>query len=328
MKFSIITPSFNQLDWLRLCVASVKDQVKTQDSGFRIQDSGGNSARLPFARNPESASPPLSVEHIIQDAGTPGIEEFAREIGADFYRDGQCILPSPFRISNYSLAVYCESDKGMYDAVNRGLLKATGEICAYLNCDEQYLPGTLGRVRRFFEASRDTDVLHGAAIVVRPDGSYLCDRRVSVPNRLHTLVSGNLSIFTSSTFFRKKSIVDRRLLFDPSWRIAGDAVWVLSLISSRIRMAAISEPLASFVFSGDNLSFQKSAAPESERLFQMAPAYARFGKSAILAAYRLKRLLCGNYSLPSHTYEIFTRESPGKRAAFFVEHPTFRWRTG
>ena len=29
---------------------------------------------------------PLAVEHIIQDAGTPGIEDFAREIGADFYR--------------------------------------------------------------------------------------------------------------------------------------------------------------------------------------------------------------------------------------------------
>ena len=336
MRFSIITPSFNQLDWLRLCVASVKDQVKTPDSGFRIQDEGGSPARPPFAQNPKSKinnpkstiSPPLAVEHIIQDAGTPGIEEFAREIGADFYRDGQFISPASFRISNYSLTIYCERDAGMYDAINRGLLRATGEICAYLNCDEQYLPGTLGRARGFFEASGETDVLLGAAIVVHPDGSYLCDRRVSIPGRLHTLVSGNLSIFTSSTFFRKSSIVDRRLLFDPEWRVAGDGVWVLSLISANIRMAAISEPLASFVFSGENLSFQKSASSETARLLQMAPVYARIGKPAILAAYRLKRLLSGNYSLPPHTYEIFTQESPDKRTAFFVEHPTFRWRTG
>ena len=321
MKFSIITPSFNQLDWLRLCVASVKDQMA--DGGWRMAEDNPSQTQ-----NPESTSPPLAVEHIIQDAGTPGIEEFAREIGADFYRDGQFISHSPFRISNYSLAIFCESDNGMYDAVNRGLLRAAGEICAYLNCDEQYLPGTLGRVRGFFEAARETDVLLGAAIVVHPDGSYLCDRRVSVPKRLHTLVSGNLSLFTSSTFFRKKSIADKRLLFDPSWRIAGDAAWVLSLISANIRMAAISEPLASFVFSGENLSFQKAASSETARLFQMAPAYARFGKPLILAAYRFKRLLSGNYSTPSHTYEIFTRESPGKRVAFFVEHPTFRWRTG
>ena len=109
MRFSIITPSFNQLDWLRLCVASVKDQVKTPDSGFRIQDEGGSPARPPFAQNPKSKinnpkstiSPPLAVEHIIQDAGTPGIEEFAREIGADFYRDGQFI--SHFKLLPRSL---------------------------------------------------------------------------------------------------------------------------------------------------------------------------------------------------------------------------------
>ena len=40
------------------------------------------------------------------------------------------------------LKLYVETDNGMYDAINRGLAKARGEICGYLNCDEQYLPGT------------------------------------------------------------------------------------------------------------------------------------------------------------------------------------------
>ena len=39
---------------------------------------------------------------------------------------------------------FVEKDQGMYDAVNRGLRRATGEMLAYLNCDEQYLPGTAG----------------------------------------------------------------------------------------------------------------------------------------------------------------------------------------
>ena len=30
MRFTIVTPSFNQLDWLDLCVASVRDQVATR----------------------------------------------------------------------------------------------------------------------------------------------------------------------------------------------------------------------------------------------------------------------------------------------------------
>jgi hypothetical protein len=58
VKFTIVTPHFNQLEWLRLCVASVADQVK--ENG-------------------------LFVEHIIQDAGTPGMQAFALEHGAAFY---------------------------------------------------------------------------------------------------------------------------------------------------------------------------------------------------------------------------------------------------
>jgi len=32
MTFSIITPSYNQIDWLRLCVASVRDQVEVENA--------------------------------------------------------------------------------------------------------------------------------------------------------------------------------------------------------------------------------------------------------------------------------------------------------
>ena len=86
MRFTIVTPSFNQLDWLELCVASVADQQGV-----------------------------ASIEHIVQDAGTPGIEEFARHLGADFYQEGkrvfgfQCTSWSPRRpvSSNLGSVVGC-----------------------------------------------------------------------------------------------------------------------------------------------------------------------------------------------------------------------------
>ena len=54
----------------------------------------------------------------------------------------------------------------MYDALNRGLRRARGEICAHLNCDEQYLPGTLNRVAAIFEAQPEIDIVFGDALVV------------------------------------------------------------------------------------------------------------------------------------------------------------------
>ncbi len=62
----------------------------------------------------------------------------------------------------YSLTIYSEKDAGMYDAINKGLRKATGDICAYLNCDEQYLPEILRWVVDYFSVSpHDRGIIRG-----------------------------------------------------------------------------------------------------------------------------------------------------------------------
>lgn len=64
----------------------------------------------------------IPVEHIVQDAGSD---------------DGTLDwLPQDARVR-----AFIEKDQGMYDAINRGFRRATGDIFAWLNCDEQYLPG-------------------------------------------------------------------------------------------------------------------------------------------------------------------------------------------
>ena len=306
MRFTIVTPSFNQLDWLGLCIASVADQ---QGVGF--------------------------IEHIVQDAGTPGIEEFARRLGADFYRDGKKVFSAQSPVEgqlsqSYSLTIYSERDAGMYDAVNRGLRKATGEVCAYLNCDEQYLPGTLGWVADYFSVAPEIEVLFGAAIVTRADGSYVCDRRVMVPTRWHTMVSGNLSIFTSSTFFRRTAVVDQGLLFDPQWRVCGDAVWALRFLEAGLRMTAAHKPLSAFAETGVNMSALSNSRAEEEkrRLVLLAPMAARLFNPTVVLAYRLRRWWCGAYGMVPHEYAVYTLAEVAHRKRFEVGRPTFLWQMG
>ncbi len=278
---------------------------------------------------------PLTIEHIVQDAGTPGIEEFAREVGASFHRDGKEVFSSQSSVGSdskagYSLTIYSEKDAGMYDAINKGLKKATGQICAYLNCDEQYLPGTLPWVADYFAVAPQTDVLFGAAIVTRADGSYVCDRRVMVPTRWHTMVSGNLSIFTSSTFFRRKSVVEHGLLFDSQWRVCGDAVWALRFLDAGLRMKATHKPLSAFAETGVNMSAvgNPRAAEESRSLALSAPAAARALKPAVLLAYRLRRWWSGAYALNPHEYAVYTAADSRQRRCFEVNKPAFRWQMG
>lgn len=295
-RFTIVTPSFNQLDLLSACIASVRDQAGL-----------------------------LSVEHIVQDAGTAGIEEFAREHDAEFHR-GTDAAPAPFpRGKSYALRIFCASDRGMYDAVSAGLKKAAGEIGAYLNCDEQYLPDALAKVNAWFSRNPGADIAFGDIVVVDPRGNYLCDRKAVLPRASHTMVSGNLSVFTAATFFRCKAVVGRGLLFDPSWRILGDAVWILSLLRARLAAGLLHKTTSTFVFSGQNLSLASEAEAERRRLRALAPAAVRFLAPGIVAGHRLRKLLAGAYNLRAHTYEIYAGPSDRTRTAFEARRPTHRW---
>lgn len=355
MRFTIVTPSFRQLDWLRLCVASVRDQANTEGEQTvyrRVQADDRSNDLLVAGSEQEGRREALFVEHIVQDAGTPGIEDFAREHGATFYRNGELVLMGQFGVasgnldrprgdspllhkahsgwqeeeeSRYSLTIYSEEDDGMYDAVNRGLKRGTGEICAYLNCDEQYLPWTLSRVASWFDRNPAGEVLFGDIVVVDSLGNYLCDRTAMVPTKLHTLISGNLSIYTASTFFRRKAIVDRSLLFDREWKVIGDSVWILSLLRAGANMSSTRQRLSSFVYSRDSLSSAALAGDERRRLRKRAGILGRSLAPIIVTVFRIKRAFSGGYRLIACPYSIYTGDSTKHRKEFTVSAPTHRW---
>ena len=56
--------------------------------------------------------------------------------------------------------VIAEPDEGLYDAVAKGFTRATGEVLAWLNADDIYLPGALDRVGRHFAAFPDERVIY------------------------------------------------------------------------------------------------------------------------------------------------------------------------
>jgi glycosyltransferase involved in cell wall biosynthesis len=241
---SIVTPSYKQLSWLKLCAASIADQEG------------------------------VSVEHIIQDANTgPELEEWIRQ--------------------NTQAQLYVERDAGMYDAINRGLRRAKGEICAYLNCDEQYLPGTLRRVAGYFAEHPEIDVVFGDAILTDPDLEPLSYRRVILPGRWHTLVRP-LGVLTCATFFRRK-LIDEGVLFDTSWRIIGDKAWILTLLERGYRLAVLHEPTSVFALTGANLSNHESVKAEHARWKQKVSPMVRLFKPLVLGKHLFAKWSQGAY---------------------------------
>jgi len=261
-------------------------------------------------------TPGVGIEHIICDAGSEGIEEFRHRM--------QRRYPET---ADYRLEFLVSPDSGMYDAINKGLAHASGEICAYLNCDEQYLVGTLPFVAQWLSARPSVDIGFGNIVVTGSSGRYLCERTAVLPGRWYTMTSGNLSVFSAGTFFRRSSVVDKQILFDPQWKIVGDAAWILKLLDARVRMGCMKRLLSSFTYSKENLSQQKRAREERFRLRHSAPLLLRILSPLTVAFSRFRRMLAGGYSLAPHDYQIYTRNNTIARTRFDVVHPSHRWPT-
>ncbi|MCE9542538.1 MAG: hypothetical protein K8R38_03340, partial [Verrucomicrobia bacterium] len=373
MKISIITPAFGQLNWLRMCIASVADQVGTRcesdekDAKVGMAESKIDGAdeeaegkskverRTSMARGVDSegsqvsgfkfacpavASHPLrqvsqshdfAVEHIIQDGGTPGIEEFAKEMGeelmlrygGEFVSDLQTFELLHFRTaSGYTLRVFKEPDAGMYDAINKGIARISGDLWAWLNCDEQYLPGTLAYVTEWFSRHPETDILCGDALLSDEKGYALSYRRIVAPSWLHTRLV-HLASLSCASFYRR-SIVERWGVFDTQWRSIGDAEWMARMLKAGIRVKACGHLLSSFAFTGQNTSESPLASKEAAQWLLASDAPAAWMKGPVILAHRFRKLLAGSYRRHIVNYSLHQAETKG-RVFLLAEAVSWNW---
>ena len=248
----------------------------------------------------------VDLEHIVQDAGsTDGTLDWLRT-------DGR-------------VQTFVERDGGMYDAVNRGLRRAQGDILAYLNCDEQYLPGCLQSVEAFFLAHPTVDVLFGDVVVVNSDLQYVVHRKIQVPSRHHTWVA-HLSTFTCATFFRRTILDKHGLFFDGRLRDVGDAEWMLRLLEHKIPMAVLRQFTSVYTVTGANMSAKPNAVRETRELQASAPFLAKALKPVLVVHHRLRRLAGGIYFQRPFSYSIYTQRSLDRRVSYEVTRPQGRWR--
>ena len=90
------------------------------------------------------------LEHVVVDGGsTDGTLDIVRAAGLRFVS---------------------EPDRGLTDALNKGIAMARGEIVGSLNSDDAYLPGALERVGAAFAAHPEAEWLTGRCPIVDDDG--------------------------------------------------------------------------------------------------------------------------------------------------------------
>lgn len=190
MKLSIVTINYNDAPGLTKTLKSVANQ-----------------------HIPES----FHLEHIIIDgSSTDTSVEVIRK-----YECAQCTM--------YSVKWVSEKDKGIYNAMNKGIRMATGDYCQFLNAGDMLAsPDVVAQMFASMVEKQFPDILYGQMKKVFADGIVAHD--VSGGGREYTLMQAYHGCLNHSPAYIRRSLFDKFGLYDETLKICSDWKWYLQAI--------------------------------------------------------------------------------------------------
>ena len=253
MDLSVVTPCFNSIRWIELCVRSVRHACRG-----------------------------LSYEHIVCDGdSTDGTLAYLQQ-----QKDIR-LIPGP--------------DRGMYDALNKGMAAARGRILGHLNADEQYERAGLAHALQKLEQT-GADAVFGPTIMLNENLDFLyLFNQITFPRAIDA--EYQMPVQTCSLLCRR--VIWEREPFPADFRMAGDHVWIRRQFARGWKLTPQRKPIGLFVWHPDQLAprhiggKRENPTPDVNRKsFSM-----RFAK----LFYRL-RGLCSGAILPPRVlhYEVMT----------------------
>lgn len=171
----------------------------------------------------------VDVEYVIIDGGsTDGTREIIQE-----YRDHLGYWVS-------------EKDAGIYDAMNKGILKARGDLVGILNADDEYLSGALGLVWQTF-VKNPCAVIHGDIEV--SDGSKTVDvwRGIN-PEGVRSQFQ-KMTVSHPATFV-PRAVYEKFGTYSCDYRLSSDYELMLRLISKNVPFVHVKRPITRFGLGG------------------------------------------------------------------------------
>ena len=99
-----------------------------------------------------------------------------------------------------------EPDRGQADGINRGFRRARGEILAWLNSDDTYLPGAVSAAVNHLVQNRDCAMVYGDGFLIDERGEVTGPFRATEPFNLWKLVYVSDYILQQTAFFRRSAL--------------------------------------------------------------------------------------------------------------------------
>ena len=198
-----------------------------------------------------------SIEHLIIDGAskdeTVAIAEAYKEKAA------------------YEVIIQSEPDKGLYDAMNKGLKKATGDYLCFLNAgDKLHSKETLAHIAASIPSPQHGNgvaILYGDTHIVDNEGNFLRNRRLTPPEHLTWRSFRQGMLVCHQAFYVNRQLAP---LYDTHYRFSADFDWCIRCMKEGERLGMenlfIKEPLADYLNEGMTTANRRASLNERFRI--------------------------------------------------------------
>lgn len=137
----------------------------------------------------------------------------------------------------HEVVVRSEPDRGLYDAMNKGIDYATGDYLVFLNAGDvfpsedtlEYVEGCVG------EGETLPGVLYGDTDIVNNDGRFLRHRRLTPPTKL-TWRSFKWGMLVCHQSFYARTDIARSVHYNFNYHYSADVDWCIRIMKEAMRL--------------------------------------------------------------------------------------------
>jgi glycosyltransferase involved in cell wall biosynthesis len=197
MKFTIVTPAYNGEKYLRQTIES----VLSQEGNFDIEY--------------------IFADGLSKDGTVEIVKEYISKLESGEIRP---------KCNAIKMSYFSEKDKGMYDAINKGFAKATGDVLAWINTDDFYLPGALKTISACLAEFPEIDWIKGTTLFIAENGDFQKHGAYSLYNQkwiARGIYGRNAYFINQDNVFWRKSLWNKIGSIPTNLKTAGDYwLWV------------------------------------------------------------------------------------------------------
>ena len=157
--------------------------------------------------------------------------------------------------------IISERDKGIYDAMNKGIALATGDYLCFLNAgDAFHAPGTLQAVVDAIAGEKELpDVLYGETAEVDDNRNFVRMRRLQAPKELNWRSFKAGMLVCHQAFYARREIAP---MYDLKYRLSADVDWCIKVMKRAKKMVNVNATVVDYLQNGISLQYHRKSLME------------------------------------------------------------------